>query len=392
MKKLDQQGFQAYIVGGFVRDLILQHRSKDIDIATDARPNQVISLFNRTAPTGLQHGTVTVMIDKIPIEVTTFRMEKDYDDHRHPSVVQFVNSLEADLSRRDFTINAMAIGIDGELYDPFGGEEDLQRGLIRAVGNAEQRFDEDALRMIRAIRFATTLQFKIESSTEGALLNNRSLCQHLSIERIVAELEKILDSEYSCSGIQRFFNYHLWKHLPVFCRWNWIEPTVHQYQMFDLQGDRITKWLFLFLLGNQSDIVIRCQDLHFSNHDKNECLQAFDCYQLGIENLDEESIIRILLKYGLQTVKRAFSLTQFMQNSSTISIERFEHLWNRMMIHHLKELAINGNDLLSITNRSPGSWIAKSLEELLFLVASGKLPNHRQNLLEEGRRIVKTFT
>lgn len=392
MGKLEQQGFQAYIVGGFVRDFILQHRSKDIDIATDARPDQVISLFNRTAPTGLQHGTVTVIIDEIPIEVTTFRVEKDYNDHRHPSVVQFVNSLEADLSRRDFTINAMAISIDGELYDPFGGEDDLRRGLIRAVGDAEQRFLEDALRMIRAIRFATKLKFNIDSSTERALLNHRSLCQHLSIERIVAELEKIWDSEYSSSGIQRFVNYHLWKRLPVFSCWNWIEPTVHQYQMFDLNGDRITKWLFLFLLGNQSDIIISCQNLHFSNQDTNECLQAFVCYQLGVENLDEESIIRMLLKYGFQTVKRAFYLIQFMQCSSTTSMERLEHLWNRLIIHHLKELTINGNDLLSITYRSPGPWIAKTLEELLFLVASGKLPNHRQNLLEEGRRIVKTFT
>ena len=190
--KLQSRGHLAYLVGGCVRDMLMDRQPNDWDICTSALPEEVMAVFPNSRPTGLKHGTVTVYINSRALEVTTFRSEGNYTDHRRPDAVSFVGDLNTDLSRRDFTMNAIALPADGLLVDPFGGVEDIKRGLVRSVGEAERRFEEDALRMFRALRFAARLGFEIEEKTMAAIALKAPLAEYLAAERVRDELEKML--------------------------------------------------------------------------------------------------------------------------------------------------------------------------------------------------------
>ena len=192
IRTLKTHGYPSCIVGGCVRDLLLGLTPHDWDVATAAKPEEVISLFPDAIPTGIKHGTVTVKVSSHLVEVTTFRAESAYTDHRHPDAVSFVGDLNTDLSRRDFTINAIAVTAEGTLIDPYRGVEDLRAKLIRCVGEPDKRFEEDALRMLRAFRFSSRLGFEIEDNTFQAIINNASLVFSLSAERVRDEIEKIL--------------------------------------------------------------------------------------------------------------------------------------------------------------------------------------------------------
>ena len=195
--KLKRSGYSAFLVGGSVRDKMMGKTAHDIDIATSAKPEQTAAVFEKLAviPTGLAHGTVTVLIENTPVEITTFRTESGYSDNRHPDSVSFSNNIRDDLSRRDFTINAIAEDENGALFDPFGGKGDIEKKLIRCVGNAETRFVEDALRILRALRFSAVLSFSIEEETARAIKKCSHLLLHLSPERIMGELSRLLCGE-----------------------------------------------------------------------------------------------------------------------------------------------------------------------------------------------------
>lgn len=196
-------GFSVYLVGGAVRDFLLQKEASDWDIATDARPADVMKLFRRTIPTGIEHGTVTIIYKKKHIECTTFRTEADYSDGRHPTAVAYTASIEEDLSRRDFTMNAIAISLpDGAVIDPFGGREDIRQKCIKTVGNPIDRFLEDGLRPVRAVRFAAQLSFTIDDSTLQAIPQTLHITQKISIERFREEFTKMLICEVPLPGLQ----------------------------------------------------------------------------------------------------------------------------------------------------------------------------------------------
>ena len=195
VKGLCAAGFPAYYVGGCVRDTLLNRPIHDWDIASQALPEDVMHLFAHCVPTGLKHGTVTVLLDGVSAEVTTYRLDGAYHDGRHPDGVRFVRSLADDLARRDFTINAMAMDADGNVTDLFGGRDDLARRCIRCVGDPETRFREDALRMLRAYRFAAQLGFSLDEQTQAAIRRCAPLCATLSRERVREEAEKALLSE-----------------------------------------------------------------------------------------------------------------------------------------------------------------------------------------------------
>lgn len=196
LETLKAQGFEAYAVGGCVRDVLLGRTPGDWDITTSARPQQVKKLFRRTIDTGIEHGTVTIMMGKTGYEVTTYRVDGEYEDGRHPRQVQFTSSLLEDLRRRDFTINAMAYSHETGIVDAFGGMEDLDKRLIRCVGSAEERFSEDALRILRAIRFCAQLDFSIEEETQKAITAIAPNLEKVSRERIQMELTKLLLSDH----------------------------------------------------------------------------------------------------------------------------------------------------------------------------------------------------
>jgi len=194
INSLNRAGYEAYVVGGCVRDRLLGKQPKDWDISTSAKPSEVKRLFAKTADTGVEHGTVTVVSNLMNYEVTTFRIDGCYSDYRRPSGIRFASSMEADLSRRDFTVNAIAYHPEKGFCDPFGGRRDLEKGVIRAVGNPDERFREDALRMLRAIRFSARLGFAIEPETLRAIRENSPLAANISRERVRDELAGILTS------------------------------------------------------------------------------------------------------------------------------------------------------------------------------------------------------
>ncbi len=196
IEELRGHGFEAYAVGGCVRDMILGRSPQDWDITTSATPMEVKSIFRRTVDTGIVHGTVTVLLDKDHFEVTTYRLDGEYEDNRHPKEVSFTSSLTEDLKRRDFTINAMAYNESEGVIDLFGGMEDLQKGLIRCVGSAKERFEEDALRILRAVRFSAQLGFTIEEDTLKAVREKAENLKNISAERIRVELTKLLISDH----------------------------------------------------------------------------------------------------------------------------------------------------------------------------------------------------
>ena len=197
IEMLEAAGFEAYYVGGCVRDFLRGLEPSDLDVTTSATPDEMKEVFAdlRFFETGIKHGTLTVLTpdeERRPIEITTFRTDGEYKDNRHPDEVTFVRNLEEDLARRDFTINAMAMDIRGNLVDVFGGRDDLEAGLIRAVGDPDRRFQEDALRILRALRFAAVLGFEIEPETEAAMFRNKELLRNISAERIYAEFKKLV--------------------------------------------------------------------------------------------------------------------------------------------------------------------------------------------------------
>ena len=211
LQQLNKHGYEAYIVGGCVRDSLLGKQPNDCDITTSAKPEEVKAIFHRTIDTGIQHGTVTVLVDReilddgsgslashtdYAFEVTTYRVDGVYTDHRRPESVCFTASLEEDLKRRDFTINAMAYNPEQGVIDIFGGQEDLEKGIIRCVGEASERFDEDALRILRAVRFAAQLDFVIEDQTREAMRDQAKFLEDISVERICTELTKMIVSKH----------------------------------------------------------------------------------------------------------------------------------------------------------------------------------------------------
>lgn len=194
LRKLEKSGFEAYIIGGCVRDMIMGRQVNDFDITTNALPEQIIEVFadEKTIPTGIKHGTVTVMYENEPFEVTTFRIDGEYSDCRRPDSVEFTSSLREDCARRDFTMNAIAMDCNGNISDFFGGIQDIEKRIIRCVGDPEQRFMEDALRILRAVRFSSTLEFDIEENTAEFALKLRKNLDFVSAERIRAELIKLI--------------------------------------------------------------------------------------------------------------------------------------------------------------------------------------------------------
>lgn len=397
LKKLEEAGFQAYLVGGCVRDLLLHQEPADYDIATDATPDQVQAIFPDTIPTGIKHGTVTVLIHKIPLEVTTFRIEKGYSDHRRPDEVQFVSSLEADLARRDFTINAMAQDRQGKIYDPFQGRSDLERRRIRAVGHPEHRFTEDPLRIVRGIRFAAQLGFTIEPSTEAAMVTLRKMCTSLSVERVVQEIEKIWDSKNPHQGCKTFWQLGLIHFLPPFHQWDLkMKPKVEQFQELVHSSSRLIKWAYLLFLCSAppQEARSRLRQLRLSARDTTEISQIYLLANDWPDSLTVEQGKRMILKEGIErllaAVELAAQMDKMTKNEADFQQEQLSRWLKEMPVRKLHELAINGSNLISFTGKAPGPWVGRVLNILLERTALGDLPNEREALLEEGNRLAQS--
>ena len=420
---LAANGFEAYIVGGCVRDSLLGGNPKDYDITTSAEPEEVEKIFGnfRVIETGIKHGTVTVLINKMPLEITTFRIDSDYSDNRHPENVTFTKSLEEDTARRDFTMNALAYNDERGICDFYGGTDDIKNKIIRCVGDADKRFGEDALRIMRAIRFSSVLGFEIEENTKRAVFKNKELLRNISSERIASELVKLLCGanvrkvlmEYidvlgvvipellPMKGFDQKNIHHIYDVLEhTAAAVENIEPTPvlrltalfhdigkpecffmkdgqgHFYGHADIGADMTTKIL---------------SHLKFDNNTKNTVTKLVKIHDVQIEETDT-AVKRCMNKHTpeifflLLKMKRADTLAQ-----SPMCRERLEYLdrlekraneiINRKACFSMKDLAVNGNDLIKLGVK-PGKELGNILKYLLEAVIEGKLPNDKNTLIK----------
>ncbi|MCK6257490.1 CCA tRNA nucleotidyltransferase [Fictibacillus sp. KIGAM418] len=376
MDRLLQAGYQAYMVGGCVRDYLLNRDIGDIDIATSALPEVVCSLFAKTIPVGMEHGTVIVRVQHISYEVTTFRKEGTYVDRRHPSSVEYIDSLFEDLSRRDFTINAMAMDAAGNLHDPFGGSQHLKDKKIKTVGDAEKRFMEDPLRIMRALRFWAVLGFTLEEETEKACKRLADELKEIAVERLAAEFIKLLRGIEASSCLRFMFETGVVSSLPELNRFRSSSERLYALDWACLESDEERWAALLFLLGEedpavflkawkQSNALIRSVLQLIRYLDKEE-LRPHDLYELGE-----------LQAVSCQRVRNAVKGRIVDEDLDSVQ-KRFQ----KLPIHQRKELAVNGKDIVSLDESEKGPWIQEMLQRIEHGVVEGKVLNEKRAIME----------
>lgn len=388
ISRLEKADFEAYAVGGCVRDSILGRSPEDWDITTSAKPEEVKRLFSTTIDTGLQHGTVTVVIEKEGFEVTTFRLDGDYTDGRHPDRVAFTSSLTEDLRRRDFTINAMAYSEKRGLIDEFDGERDLEDGVIRAVGDACERFSEDALRMLRAIRFAGQLNFKIADETFDAIKELSPNIAKVSVERIAKELEKLLLSgnpEYIAlvyeTGIfsviapevaMLFENGEISASTKALSRASFPEKK----ELYQIR-------LAIFLEGLGADKAAKLlKRLKLDNDTINTVKKLLELSLREVEN-NETDMRRTVKEAGYKMMPLLLEMRR--AKGLKDNKDLYQTVIDNGYCTSISELNINGKDLMD-AGIPKGALIGSTLERLLELVIEKPELNTRESLLLEVRR------
>ena len=381
---LETNGFEAYAVGGCVRDSLLGKEPDDWDICTSALPEQIKSCFfgEHIIETGLKHGTVTLMLGHVAYELTTYRTDGKYTDNRHPEKVKFVSVLKRDLARRDFTMNSLAYNPKTGLVDYYGGESDLANGMIKCVGNAEKRFQEDALRIMRALRFASSFGFSIEENTAKAMRENKKLLRNISAERIAAELNKLVLGE----GAKNIISEHMEiikEIIPEYSSAIGIEfaPKDISIRLAAFFGDICAESAKKILMGLKYD---------------NETAKAVTQLLLlrDFEITDGKDIKRQLRKIGekrlrqLIELKRSYAIAEARNDKLGALDELLESLneiIRQKQCFSLKDLAVNGKDLIEI-GVSEGSEIGIALNGLLDMVIEEKAKNDREALLAIAKK------
>ena len=423
IETIQAAGYEAYAVGGCIRDTILGKEPDDWDITTSAKPETVKKLFGRTIDTGIQHGTVTVMMGKEGFEVTTYRIDGKYEDSRHPKEVTFVSDLSEDLRRRDFTINAMAYNEKDGLIDIFEGIRDIEKGVIRCVGDARERFREDALRMMRAVRFSAQLGYIIEEETKAAIKELAPTIQKISAERIQTELVKLLVSNHPDflriayeTGITSYI-------LPEFdlCMETKQNNPHHCYDVGEhilhtlsyVEADKVLRLGMLFhdigkpqtltideegithnhghaLVGEEMTVKI-LRRLKFDNDTISKVRKLVRYHDRDIEpvtktvrralNQTGEDIFPLLLlaKYADIMAQSGYKREEKLQKLADIKVI-YEQILERKECVSLKDLAVTGSDLIA-TGMKPGREIGETLHKLLEIVLENPEYNQKEYLL-----------
>lgn len=434
IQALNRNKFEAYAVGGCIRDSILGRKPSDWDIATNAQPDEVKSIFPKTADTGLKHGTVTILMDGSHYEVTTYRVDGQYENHRRPSRVEFTDSLFQDLQRRDFAMNAMAYHPSQGIVDPFDGIGDIRTKTIQCVGNPDERLEEDALRMLRAVRFSAQLDFSIDENTLEAIKRNSSLIRSISRERVRDELTSLLLSDYTMRFISLRDTRLLQYIMPEFeiCFqtqqnnphhiYNVAVHTLHS--IANVEKDKDLRWAML--LHDIGKPLTRITDEdgidHFYGHpEKSVRLAGIILKRLRFDNKSIEKITRLVkfhdrdIAPSFKSVRRALSVVGCdifeellkvkkadakAQNSKYLD-ERLEVLdciydtyktimQNRQCITR-QDLAVDGHDLEAIGLPS-GRKIGEVLDRLLDIVLDNPEYNTREKLLNEAKKISEKYS
>ncbi|MBR6915454.1 MAG: polynucleotide adenylyltransferase [Clostridia bacterium] len=378
-------GYSAYLVGGCVRDHLLGETPHDYDVATNAVPEQMKEAFSdlRTVETGIEHGTLTVISDGEPVEVTTFRIDGEYTDGRHPDGVKFTDGIEPDLSRRDFTVNAMAYSDEDGLIDLFGGEEHLKRKLIVCVGEPDERFGEDGLRVLRALRFASRLDFTVEEKTAESVRRSVPLLLRVSAERIYSELTRLLEGQ-GAARIMREFPGVIGAVTDV------PEDAVAGAadKTDGVARDHITRLALTFAGAgrDRGGAAERMRKLKTSRADREDVIAAL-C--LSAEPLPDShpEMRRLLGRAGADAVRRAADIRAARGDGKAKGAVRLaDGIIARGDPVKVSDLAVKGGDIRSVLP-AEGKEIGEILEKLLFLVTEEKVKNDRDELLAAAKEI-----
>lgn len=385
LETIEAAGFEAYFVGGSVRDTLLGKPIHDVDIATSAYPEEVKALFERTVDTGIEHGTVMILDHGQGYETTTFRTESTYTDFRRPDEVTFVRSLAEDLKRRDFTVNAFALTKDGEIIDMFDGLSDMDNHILRAVGEAEERFHEDALRMMRAVRFAAQLDFKIEAATLQAIKDNAPLLANIAIERTNVEFTKLLQGKAARYGLLEMIATNLNQYMPGLEVVD-IDLIGYAELLADAQPQNdVAAWtLLVFELGlTPEDAVVFLKKWKQSN----DMVKTIKASIKLLNKLRLGDVAAWDLYESGNAIDNVLAVAKL--SELVVDVAGLKSRYEDLKIKNKGELAFNGGNLTKELGMRPGPLFGKILATLEQKVVAGDLNNSHDVLLAEAQTMAE---
>lgn len=348
LKDITAHSYKAYIVGGFVRDHVLGIESNDIDITTNAKPKEIKEIFDDSCLANDDYGSVTVIKKGIRFEITTFREEKEYEDHRRPTVIQYIDDLYPDLLRRDFVINTLCMDENGKIIDYLGGLEDIQNRIIRCVGDAKEKFSEDSLRILRAIRFATILDFQLSDEVIRAIKETKKYVKELSFQRKKEELEKIFNSPNRDKGIQMILDFKLDQELDIYN----FKDILH----LDVNSS-ITIWA---LLQFSSDYPFNKNEVEIMDNIKEA---------MKYNNLDPMA----LYKYGLYVNSCAGKL-------KGLDLKKIGESYANLAIKSRDEIEIDSDGIMQLLDRKPGKYLKEIYDDIEREILYRRLLNKKEEI------------
>ncbi|HHX0307283.1 TPA: CCA tRNA nucleotidyltransferase [Staphylococcus aureus] len=380
LEQIQDNGFEAYYVGGSVRDYVMGRNIHDIDITTSATPDEIESIFSHTIPVGKEHGTINVVFNEENYEVTTFRAEEDYVDHRRPSGVTFVRDLYEDLQRRDFTMNAIAMDTAYKLYDYFDGQQDINNRIIRTVGIAEERFQEDALRMIRCLRFQSQLSFDIAMETFEAMRTQMADIKFLSIERIVIELTKLMRG----INVEESFN-----HLKSLKAFNYM-PYFEQLDMNQINvTEPIDLELLIAIVSVKFDINYSLKPLKLSNRQVKDINQYIQIMNALPSIITKEQLKMFVYDYDTNLIKNVMVAADVLKANDIqghepliVNLQTIDETLHRLPMHNRKDMMVNGGVLMAHLNAKSGPWLKDVLRQIEIAIVTGKVSNEETEILK----------
>ncbi|KHE72384.1 CCA tRNA nucleotidyltransferase [Halobacillus sp. BBL2006] len=376
IEKIERHGGEAFIVGGSVRDFLSGRIVGDIDIATSETPQRIQKIFKKVIPVGIEHGTVIVRYEGNSYEVTTYRTEKGYEDFRHPDEVTFVHNIKEDLARRDFTMNAIAMDRRGQIVDPYNGRQAIEQREINAVGNPSERFLEDPLRMMRAVRFASQLNFTIENNTKRAISQQSHLLAHISIERIAEETIKLYKGEGFKLGLELVTDLHLKPHLPHLNQLDLLDqrpkvslqtwPEVIAYYSFRRSNSSVKEWVEKWKLSNR-------------------CRREAESLMEGLEEYERKRSISPWLVYKLpENLFPSFDrLLRAGTGYDQGFLTKMREVLFQLPIRSSNDLAFQAKDLINLYPDQPkGPWISQAVEQMEYSIVESHLHNEYEKIKE----------
>ena len=372
LRTLEDAGFEAYFVGGSVRDVLLHRHVHDVDITTSAYPEEVKELFDKSIDTGIKHGTVTVLYGGESYEITTFRTESGYQDFRRPDHVTFVQNLDEDLKRRDFTINALAMDMHGDIVDLFNGIEDLKNHIIRAVGNPEKRFHEDALRMMRAVRFMSQLEFKLEEKTEQAIKDNHELLKKISVERIREEFVKMGLGPFSRQAFQIFLDTQLSEDVPDFAGKKDLLQVYPQLKFSPTMETSLWAVIIILLKVSNENIGKFMRDWKNSNAMTEKVEQIIKMFDLIADHVPTDYE---LFEAGEDIIINTIDVADIL--GQPVSSEALVDRYLALPIKTPSELAVDGRFLIKRGMR-PGAQLGRTLNQIRKKVVDCEIENSEE--------------